>query len=42
LQSDFTDYVSEDGEKHRIGCVTDYLSRFNLISRSPRPKRHWT
>jgi putative transposase len=32
LQSDFTDYVSEDGEKHRIGCVTEYLSRFNLIS----------
>ena len=32
LQSDFTDYVSEDGQKHRIGCVTEYLSRFNLIS----------
>jgi transposase InsO family protein len=32
LQSDFTDYVTEDGEKHRIGCVTEYLSRFNLIS----------
>ena len=32
LQSDFTDYVTEDTEKHRIGCVTEYLSRFNLIS----------
>lgn len=32
LQSDFTDYVTEDGEKHRIGCVTEYLSRYNLIS----------
>lgn len=32
LQSDFTDYVSEDGEKHRIGCVTEYLSRLNLVS----------
>ena len=27
-----TDYVSEDGQKHRIGCVSEYLSRFNLIS----------
>jgi putative transposase len=32
LQSDFTDYVTEDSEKHRIGCVTEYVSRFNLIS----------
>lgn len=32
LQSDFTDYVTEDQEKHRIGCVTEYLSRFNLVS----------
>jgi hypothetical protein len=22
LQSDFTDYVTEDTEKHHIGCVT--------------------
>jgi putative transposase len=32
LQADFTDYVTEDLEKSRIGCVTEYLSRFNLIS----------
>jgi transposase InsO family protein len=32
LQADFTDYVTEDSEKHRIGCVTEYVSRFNLIS----------
>lgn len=32
LQGDFTDYVTEDGEKFRIGGVTEYLSRFNLIS----------
>jgi putative transposase len=32
LQGDFTDYVTEDGEKYRIGCVTEYLSRFNLVS----------
>ena len=32
MQADFTDYVTEDNEKHRIGCVTEYLSRFNLIS----------
>lgn len=31
LQGDFTDYVTEDGEKYRIGCVTEYLSRFNLV-----------
>jgi hypothetical protein len=31
-QRDFTDYLREDGEKHRTGCVTEYLSRFNLIS----------
>src|SRR5687767_7232403 len=32
LQGDFTDYVTENGEKYRIGCVTEYLSRFNLVS----------
>lgn len=32
LQGDFTDYVTEDGQKYRIGCVTEYLSRFNLVS----------
>ncbi|HEX9137917.1 MAG TPA: integrase core domain-containing protein [Nitrospirota bacterium] len=32
LQGDFTDYVTEDGEKYRIGCVTEYLSRYNLVS----------
>lgn len=32
LQSDFTDYVTEDTEKHHIGCVTEYVSRYNLIS----------
>ena len=32
LQEDFTDYVTEDGEKYRIGGVTEYLSRFNLVS----------
>jgi putative transposase len=32
LQGDFTDYVTEDGQKHRIGCITEYLSRFNLVS----------
>jgi len=32
LQGDFTDYVTEDTEKHRIGCVIEYVSRFNLIS----------
>jgi transposase InsO family protein len=32
LQGDFTDYVTEDGEKSRIGCVTEYLSRYNLVS----------
>ena len=31
-QSDFTDYVTEDSEKHHIGCVTEYVSRFNLVS----------
>ena len=36
LQGDFTDYVTEDGEKYRIGGVTEYLSRFNLVSRSSR------
>lgn len=32
LQADFTDYVTEDSVKHRIGCVIEYVSRFNLIS----------
>jgi transposase InsO family protein len=32
LQADFTDYSTEDGQKYRIGCVTEYLSRFNLVS----------
>ena len=32
LQGDFTDYVTEDGEKYRIGAITEYLSRFNLVS----------
>jgi putative transposase len=32
LQGDFTDYVTEDGEKYHIGCVTEYLSRYNLVS----------
>ena len=33
LQSDFTDYVTEDTEKHHIGCwPNEYVSRFNLIS----------
>ena len=32
LPGDFTDYVTEDGEKYRIGGVTEYLSRFNLVS----------
>lgn len=32
LQGDFTDYVTEDGGKYRIGCITEYLSRFNLVS----------
>jgi hypothetical protein len=32
LQGDFTDYVTEDGEKSRIGCVMEYLSRYNLVS----------
>ena len=31
-QSDFTDYVTEDSEKHHIGCVTEYVSRLNLVS----------
>jgi transposase InsO family protein len=32
LQCDFTDYETEDGQIYRIGCVTEYLSRFNLVS----------
>jgi putative transposase len=33
LQGDFTDYETEDGESHHIGCFTEYLSRFSLVSR---------
>jgi transposase InsO family protein len=33
LQCDFTDYETEDGETYHIGCVTEYLSRFNLASK---------
>lgn len=33
LQCDFTDYETEDGETYHIGCVTEYLSRFNLVSK---------
>ena len=33
LQGDFTDYETEDGECYNIGCFTEYLSRFNLVSR---------
>jgi len=33
LQGDFTDYETEDGESYHIGCFTEYLSRFNLLSR---------
>jgi len=33
LQCDFTDYQSEDDATYRIGCVTEYLSRFNLVSK---------
>ena len=32
-QCDFTDYETEDGETYHIGCVTEYLSRFNLDSK---------
>jgi transposase InsO family protein len=32
LQGDFTDYETEDGQTYRIGCITEYLSRFNLVS----------
>jgi transposase InsO family protein len=33
LQGDFTDYETEDGETYHIGCITEYLSRFNLVSK---------
>ncbi len=33
LQCDFTDYETEDGETYHIGGVTEYLSRFNLVSK---------
>ena len=33
LQCDFTDYATEDGETYHIGGVTEYLSRFNLVSK---------
>ena len=32
LQCDFTDYETEDGETYNIGCVTEYRSRYNLVS----------
>lgn len=32
LQGDFTDYETEDGQRYHIGCITEYLSRFNLVS----------
>jgi len=33
LQGDFTDYETEDGSRYHIGCITEYLSRFNLVSK---------
>jgi transposase InsO family protein len=33
LQCDFTDYETEDGQCYHIGGVTEYLSRFNLVSK---------
>jgi putative transposase len=33
FQGDFTDYETEDGETYRIGCIIDYVSRFNLVSK---------
>lgn len=33
LQCDFTDYETEDGATYHIGGVTEYLSRFNLVSK---------
>lgn len=33
LQCDFTDYMTEDGEKYHIGGVTEYLSRYNLVAK---------
>ena len=33
FQGDFTDYETEDGEIYRIGCIIDYVSRFNLVSK---------
>jgi len=33
LQCDFTDYETEDGETYHIGGVTEYISRFNLVSK---------
>ena len=33
LQCDFTDYETEDGATFHIGGVTEYLSRFNLVSK---------
>jgi len=32
LQGDFTDYTTEDGERYHIGGITEYHSRFNLVS----------
>jgi putative transposase len=33
LQGDFTDYETEDGSRYHIGGITEYLSRFNLVSK---------
>ena len=33
LQGDFTDYVTEDGEKYHIGSIIEYPRRFNLVYR---------
>ncbi len=41
LQGDFTDYTTEEGEKYHIGGVTEYLSRYNLVSGFWTPRRHW-
>ncbi len=33
LQGDFTDYETEDGARYHVGCITEYISRFNLVSK---------
>ena len=42
LQGDFTDYVTEDGEKYRIGGVTEYLVGSILFPKFSTPRRRWT